>query len=185
MTKPFRPIALSGKMRAGKSAAARYLVEKYGYTEFAFGDELKADFHRRYPEIMWEPKPRIGYQNHGQLMRALISERYWIDVCFDRIAESLRKFPTRPLISDLRQPNEFDRCKSEGYVIIRVNCPDEIRIERARAAGDNFTANDLNHETERYIDSFTVDYEIQNDGSLDELYAQIDEIIRAITAQTK
>jgi len=177
---PKPPIALTGKLRSGKSAAARYLDEEYGYAEFAFGDALKGGFHRRYPEIPREPKPRVGYQMHGQLMRRLIGKDVWIDKCFDDISAYLSNFAGPVIISDLRQPNEFDRCKREGYVIIRINCADDVRRERARAVGDAFTDSDLNHETERHIDGFSVDYEIDGSGGLDELHRQIDEIMATI-----
>lgn len=191
MANSLPPIALTGRLRSGKDEVAKYLVEKYGYTRFAFGDELKNDFHRRYPEIPREPKPRVGYQNHGQLMRALIGEDVWVDACFAKIAEveffegtvALSRGTSsqfRAVITDLRQPNEFSRCRTEGYVIIRVTCPEDIRIERARAAGDSFTDADLRHETEQHVDTFAVDYEIDNSGSLDELHAQIDDVMTSI-----
>lgn len=186
MANSLPPIALTGRLRSGKDEVAKYLVEKYGYTRFAFGDELKNDFHRRYPEISREPKPRIGYQNHGQLMRALIGEDVWVRKCFDSInTQHYRRGqceepPLRVVITDLRQPNEYERCRTEGYVIIRVTCPDDIRIERARAAGDSFTDEDLRHETEQHVDTFAVDVEIDNSGSLDELYAQVDEVMASI-----
>lgn len=186
-------IAITGKFRSGKNAVADYLTEKYGYTQFAFGDELKRDFHRRYPEIPREPKPRIGYQNHGQLMRALIGEDVWVAKCFDTIAEAEFFDGTVALsrgtvsqfcavITDLRQPNEFDRCCAEGFVIIRINAADEIRLERARTAGDAFTAKDLRHETESHVDGFAADYDVDNNGTLAELYAQIDDIMKELTA---
>lgn len=75
-------IALTGGLRAGKDSIGSYLCERYGYTRFAFGDGLKDDFHRRYPEIPRTPKPRVGYQNHGQLMRELIHKDIWVSECF-------------------------------------------------------------------------------------------------------
>lgn len=178
------PIALTGALRSGKSAAARYLAEKYGYTEFAFGDELKRDFHRRYPEIPRTPKPRVGYQNHGQLMRELIGQDVWVDACFDAIetAEADVYVPDytpnfRVVISDLRQPNEFTRCRAEGYVIIRIKAQSALRIHRAVEAADTFSFADLTHETEQHTDGFACDFEIVNDSSLDELYAKIDGVM--------
>lgn len=62
-------VGLLGKLRSGKDQVAAYLTSNYGYTRFAFGDELKDDFHRTYPDIPREPKPRAGYQEYGQRMR--------------------------------------------------------------------------------------------------------------------
>lgn len=81
------------------------------------------------------------------------------------------------VISDLRQPNEIERCRSEGYVIIRINAPDGVRIQRAVDSNDAFNYADLKHETESHVDSFAVDYDVSNDRDLAHLYAQIDAII--------
>lgn len=178
-------IALTGKFRAGKDAVAKYLVEKYGYTRFAFGDELKKDFHRRYPEIPKDPKPRVGYQMHGQMMRRLLGEDIWVMKCFWRILDHLaddNPSYSDVVISDLRQPNEYERCREEGFFIVRVSCPDELRIERALAAGDEFKEEDLQHETELHIDTFDVDFEINNSGTLDELHQQIDRMMKALVS---
>lgn len=177
-------IALTGKLRSGKDAAAAYLCEKYGYTRFAFGDELK-----RYANEIFgveaRQKPRELYQSFGQWCRQRDPD-VWVRKCFDDIRwhednygrdEYIPQCPPPVVITDLRQPNEYGRCRAEGYVIIRVNCPDGIRLQRATDAGDAFTAADLAHETEQHVDSFAVDYEVDNSGSLAELHAQIDAIM--------
>ncbi|MBJ6364176.1 adenylate kinase [Paenibacillus sp. GCM10012307] len=180
-------IALTGQLRAGKDEVARILTEKYGYTRFAFGDTLKNDFHHRYPEIPREPKPRIGYQNHGQLMRELVDEDIWVSSCFELIdvvqAESMYVDDSfRAVITDLRQPNEYARCRAEEFVIIRVTSAEDIRIQRATASSDTFKLTDLTHETEQHTDGFEVDYEVINDGSLADLRRKVDEIMAKLTS---
>lgn len=178
-------IGLIGKLRSGKSAAGDYLAFKYGYTQFAFGDELKRDFHRRYPEIPRDPKPRAGYQFHGQFMREHYGENVWINACFGNVRDargSSRYYgelpqPFRAVISDVRQPNEFSALQSAGYVLIRVSAPDGVRIERAVNSGDTFNYADLMHGTETALDGHLADFTVVNDGTLAELYAKIDEIM--------
>lgn len=191
-------VALCGKLRSGKSEVARYLAEKYGYTEFAFGDELKHMAHEIF-DVPETPKPRGLYQSFGQAMRS-IDPDVWVRKCFDVIAwyaneraafsESLCKHsahltpaPLRPLISDLRQPNELARCRAEGYVIVRVNAPEELRRERAEAEGDAFDSASLTHETEQHVDLFAVDYDVYNTGTIDGLHAQIDAIMRSFAKE--
>lgn len=183
-------IAITGKMRSGKDATSRYLCEKYGYAQFAFGNELK-----RYADELFGVhgggKRRELYQWFGQTMRERDPD-IWVRKCFESI-EATREFndypindeaPFRfprflPVISDLRQPNEYERCRAEGFVIVRVTAPDGIRIHRAIESGDKFTYTDLVHETESHVDSFEVDYEIVNDGTLADLHAKIDEVMEA------
>lgn len=180
-------IVLAGKVRSGKDTVAEYLKEKYGMVQFAFGDELKKGFHEAYPHIPKDPKPVRGYQLYGQLMRYVKDSNIWIDKCFDKIehiAEMADNYNIlgdqvkfMPVITDLRQPDEYERCIKEGYTIVRVNCPDEIRLERLNATGDKFTLEDLNFETEKHVDLFEVDYDINNDGSLEDLYEQLDNLM--------
>jgi dephospho-CoA kinase len=83
-------------------------------------------------------------------------------------------------LTDVRQANEVAWCRENGFTLIRVTAPDEVRIARAIEAGDDFTVHDLAHETELAIDGFEVDYEVINDGTVDELKAQIDAILSQI-----
>lgn len=194
-------IALTGKFRAGKDQVARYLTEKYGYTRFAFGDELKRYAHELFGGS--NAKQRELYQWFGQTMRQRDPD-IWVRKCFENITaveeskyrraysvvnvetgETVLDVPADPLravITDVRQPNEFDRCRDEGYVIIRVTAPDSLRIERARSAGDKFDAKTLDHETERCVDGFDVDYEIENSGTVDDLYVLVDSLMEEVAA---
>lgn len=183
-------IALTGHLRSGKDEIGNRLCQRYGYARFAFGDGIKDVCRRLYPDQFTDnKKPRALLQGVGQALRQFDPD-VWVRQCFESIDR--RKMgiasayvnsgnwsaipPFRDVITDLRQPNEYARCRAEGFVIIRVKAPTALRIQRA-AQTDNFTAADLAHETEQYVDSFDVDYEIVNDGTLDELYARVDAIM--------
>ena len=183
-------IAITGKMRSGKDVISRYLCEKYGYTKFAFGDELK-----RYADELFGVhgggKRRELYQWFGQTMRERDPD-IWVRKCFSKIQmfrESVDRLRSRypeecpflPVITDLRQPNEYEHCRAEGFVIIRVTAPEGLRIQRAVESSDVFEYADLRHDTESHVDSFDVDYEIHNGGSLDDLYAQVDAVMAEIS----
>ncbi|RAU96821.1 AAA family ATPase [Paenibacillus sp. YN15] len=179
-------VALCGKMRSGKSVVAQYLAEKYGYAEFAFGDELKRTAHEMF-DIPETPKPRELYQWWGQTLRQREPD-IWVRKCFDRISDEAMFLDAygdilRSLISDIRQPNEYSRCRAEGYVIIRVNAPEELRRQRALAEGDAFDSASLAHETEQHVDLFAVDYDVYNTGTFESLREQIDAIMAAIALE--
>ncbi|QFP93399.1 UNVERIFIED_ORG: putative deoxynucleoside monophosphate kinase [Xanthomonas phage Xoo-sp15] len=183
-------IAIAGEFRSGKSTVADYLDNKYGMLQFAFADELKKDFHKEYPDIPMVPKPRKGYQLYGQLMRYVHGEEYWINKCFNKIHDVrllARNYNTTglemkfsPVITDLRQENELERCREAGYFIIKVIAPEEVRIKRAEEAGDAFSVEEMNHETETYIKEMYADYTIVNKGSLAQLYGAVDVVMGAI-----
>lgn len=183
-------LVIAGCIRSGKSSLSAYAEKKYHMVPFAFGDKLKDDFHKEYPHVPRYPKPRKGYQLFGQLKRYVYGDDYWVDLCFkeiDRIRQAANYYNSTgseiafsPIITDARQPNEFERCRKEGYKIIKVVAPLELRMERARAAGDKFKEEDFYHETELYIANLEADYTIHNDEGLDKLYRAFDSIIEDI-----
>jgi dephospho-CoA kinase len=179
---PVVKIALTGKLRSGKSIVGNHLYIRHNFNEVAFGDALKRTAHETFPWVSEFSKPRALYQSVGQLMRQIDNE-VWIKHAEQavkgaidfRVHTGAEKVGV--VITDVRQQNEVDWCRANGFTLIRVTAPDEDRIARAIAAGDNFDEEDLEHETESYIDGFSVDAEISNSGTIDELKAQIDEII--------
>jgi dephospho-CoA kinase len=169
-------VALIGKMRSGKDTLADYVIEEYGFTQFAFGDGIREICRILFPEQMKEGnKPRSLLQGVGQKMRQIDND-VWVNKCFNEI--EAEKGILNPIITDLRQPNEYKRCKDEGYIMIRVYCDDEIRIKRILEKNDKFDLKDLQHETELHIDTFEYDYIINNNGNLEDSYKQFDEIIK-------
>jgi dephospho-CoA kinase len=167
-------LAITGKLRSGKDTAASYLVTYYDFQPFAFGDELKQAFHRAFPSVPAEPKPRALYQKFGQWARESLGDDVWITHCFRKV-----EFygSARVVITDVRQLNEYEALIEAGYTIIRINAPDDLRMKRAIDAGDDFTVHDFVHETELNVDTFAVDYEVCNDGDTLALAKQLDAIM--------
>ncbi|ANS49296.1 hypothetical protein BM86_08405 [Bacillus thuringiensis] len=185
-----KKIAITGKARSGKTELSHYAWMLFGFKEFDFSAVLKDEFHRLLPHIPRDPKPRAYYQKFGQWLRE-IDPDIWVKMTMGKVHEycfedSLNKVNHKPkvLVNGVRQPNEYRCLKDEGFVIIRVNSSDDLRIGRAEKAGDIFTEADLAHETESHIDTFEVNYEINNNGELIQLYDQFDVIMRDIGVQT-
>jgi|SRR5690625_1346882 len=201
--KPLR-IALTGRMRSGKSTIADYLWLKHDFAKVSFASDLKYVADRLFSHL-YEPiyedcpfseggrtikeyrKPRALLQTLGQKMRE-IDEDVWIkqveqDV---KLAEAWRR-TAGVVIDDLRQPNEYEWAKDNGFVIIRVDTDDDVRLERAKRAGDVFKTEDLRHETEQFIDDIQADIDIWNGEGVseDDLRRKVDEILAEIKAAVK
>jgi len=163
-------IALTGLARSGKDSVANILTRPaFGsYHKAAFGDELKRHYHELFGYK--KEKDREGYQWFGQVMRQR-DEDIWVKK-LDHSIEYFYETNKNLIITDLRQPNEYEYCRQKGYTIVKVECPIELRIERMRKAGDDFDEKDLYHETESYIDQFDTDFVIHNDGSRQKLFYQ-------------
>lgn len=182
-------IAICGYLRAGKDTVTDYLVEKYFFKKFAFADELKDTLHRLFPDIPRVPKPRHPYQVFGEGVCDLDipgAKTVWIDACLRSIDDyikqcaELHKECKNIVITDLRKPLEYERLRKENYIIIRVTASEEVRLQRAKKAGDKFSKADLSHYTESYVDQFDVDFEIENNGTLEELKRKVDEVMLKI-----
>jgi dephospho-CoA kinase len=178
-------IALTGKLRAGKDEVAQHLYIRHGFNRVAFGDALKRHAHEVFPWIPQNSKPRALFQAFGQLMRE-IDPDVWVKHA-ERAVQGALAFRVNTgaervgiVLTDVRQANEVAWCRENGFTLIRVTAPDEVRIARAIAANDDFTVHDLCHETELSIDKFNVDFEVHNEGTVDELKAQIDSILSQI-----
>lgn len=170
-------IAITGPMRAGKDAAVRQLTLKHGFQRYAFGDMLKHFAHQVFPFVAPASKPRALLQEFGQAMRNMPvdgAEDIWI--WWLEHAMTIDGFD-RVVISDLRQPNEYEWARANGFTVVRVTAPEATRKARAALAGDTFSEADMAHETEQHVAGFAADYEIANDGTLVELQAKIDALM--------
>ena len=80
------------------------------------------------------------------------------------ILQKLKTDPnTKIIMSDVRFQNEIDMIHNLGGYIIKLNRP---------------TINNTDaHESEKNIDNLKGDFNIINDGSLQDLYNKVDEII--------
>lgn len=184
-----RKVVLTGRIRSGKDTVADYLAKEYGFKKFAFADAMKFYLHRLFPGIPHHPKPRRAYQVFGEGIRNLDlpgATDVWIDACLAQIdaheflyGEAFED-GVSVVITDMRTPREYERLREEGFTIIRITAPDDIRRQRAEQAGDCFTADDFAHETESHVDGFEVDFDVVNDGSVEELKAKVDTIMEAI-----
>lgn len=164
-------IAFTGKMRAGKDTCAEAVMKRlsdagYHINHTTFGDELKCFAEELFPEEFIEGKPRDLFQWFGQTMRSR-NENIWVN----KLAENMKAFNNLSthnpnithvahIITDLRQPNEYEFCKLNDFKIIKVECDDHVRLERIRKLNDKFDVSLLNHETEQWIDGFNTDYTI-------------------------
>ena len=167
-------IALTGRMRSGKDSVGDYLVTRYGFTKYALGDGVRLVCRLLYPETVAKGKPRQLYQAVGQGMRQ-IDPNVWLKY----VARNIERDGLENIvITDVRQQNEVDMLQRAGFIVVRVNTRYQTRLKRMVACGDIFELADLNHETELHIETFAVYYEIFNDGDMEDLYQQIEQLLK-------
>lgn len=178
-------IALTGQLRSGKDAAAHHAYLHHGFKKYAFATDVKKTAHSLFPHIPTDPKPRALYQQVGE-KACEIDPLVWVRLVERQIglhiegSIGLGATDIRIIITDLRKPAEYAWARKNGFSIIRITAPEDVRLARAVTEGDDFKPADLTHDTESHSDGFEVDHEVINDGSLAELYEKMDAVIAKI-----
>src|SRR5690625_103833 len=176
-------IAFTGKMRSGKTSAADYLWIERGFEKISFASPI----YRIVDDLFGTDengKQRELLQAVGQKMREIDP-----DVWIRQAEKSLRIYEDYlstkgVVIDDLRQPNEYEWARANGFKIVRMISTRGTRKARAKMLNDIYGEQAFEHETEQYSDKFEVDYEIfNNGGNIDVLKRQVDEIIGEIKAK--
>ena len=177
-------ILVGGYAGTGKDSISDYLTEWHGFTRFAFADPVKKLVKTVYciqpeHEIYFSDRslkevPIPGYglssrqmtQRIGDGIREIAGADIWCENLWRRYLAS--NLPTRRIvISDLRRSNEATWFDDKFDQVVR------IRLERNGCDG---SVGFPNHPTE--TDRYTVDYAIDNDGTIRELHEKIENILK-------
>jgi dephospho-CoA kinase len=169
-------IGLCGKAGSGKTAAADYLVTKYGYTRHSIAKEVKRIAVRLFK---MEKKDRELLQAIGFKMR-LIRPTVWIDFLIDQI-----KGKDKVVLDDIRYPNEYQALKKEGFKIIRIVADRDICIKRLAKRDGTAAVERLDDESETAMDEVEIKYILDGNLPLQEMLLQFDELLRALSKEAE
>jgi cytidine deaminase len=84
------------------------------------------------------------------------------------------------IICDDARPVDLAELAGQGFSIVRISAPDEIRGQRKSGRGDRIAGNDR-HPTELGVDAVSPDFEIDNSGSLAELQTQLASLVQTLS----
>jgi len=87
------------------------------------------------------------------------------------------------LVCDDARPVDLAELAEQGFVLVRISAPDELRGCRKSGRGDKIPGNDQ-HPTELGVDAVAPDFEIDNSGSLAELETQVASLVRTLSQPT-
>lgn len=174
-------IAIAGRKRSGKDTVAQHLVEEYGFVPYALASPLKAALLQMFG---FSPQQLFGTQKDDIDSRYGISPRQAMQTLGTDWAQHtlMEKFPVFKLVTgrDLWVKRFFYGMYSPmvNWVVHDVRFQHEIEglheiceetytmyVNRPGLPGDEHESEELDLET---------DYEIHNDGSLEELFEAVD-----------
>ncbi len=165
-------IGITGHMGSGKSAAAAYIAEKYGFIRMRISGKMREISRELELEIT-----RDLLQGMGKFFREF-DDDVWIRYLTKKIQISTDSI----VVDDLRRRNEVDYLKPLGFKFIRIESSSKKRKTRIetrtnKKISDHDWKRWSNHLTETQVINLPVDYIIKNDGTMKELEDQIDNLL--------
>ncbi len=157
-------IAVGHKARSGKDTFADYFARKYTGKKLQFAKPLYNITNRIQAYYgLSEEKDTGLLQLVGNSARDECGDDIWLNALLANLP------PTgNVVVTDLRYRNEFCKLRELGFVLVKIN-----RTDRQNDR-------DQNHVSETDLDGMEFDYEIENNGSLEDFYGKIDALISFI-----
>jgi len=174
-------IGLVGPLASGKEVSKKYLEKKYGATSYRFSTMLRDILNRLYLPIS-----RENMQNLSLDLR----QRFGGDTFAKVIAEEAKGDPGEIVVIDgVRRLDDITHLKNiPGFCLVGIDAEPEIRYKRMLSRNENngdaqktfaeFLADGAKEaELEIPVVMQTAKYHLDNNGSLPDLYKQLDKII--------
>lgn len=177
-------ILIGGKANTGKDSTAEYIDEYYRSRGLDVVNIQIGYYIKMYAKEIakWDgdndTKPRQLLQDLGtELIRKQIDEYFFIKRIIQDIDVYSRYFDIIT-ISDGRLPEEF--------ASIKLAYPETVTVHITRPGySSRLTKGQKAHITEALVDEIEYDYDIVNDGTLDDLQKKAIELVQTIEKETK
>lgn len=160
-------LALGSQARVGKDTFADYVCDKYNCKRFAFAEGIYT-IASTIQDLLGksrEKDPRL-LQMLGTQLKNIYGENVWVERTLAQIDQHIANNPSADIvITDLRFPNEMEALKSRGFTTIRIHRVNRI-IDR-----------DPTHISEIALENAEFDYNIFNNGSMDDYYNSIEQVL--------
>ena len=174
-------LGLTGEICAGKGTIVKYLEQKHGATSYRFSTMLRDLLKRLYLPVSRE---------NMQFMSTSIRQFFGEDILAKVIAEDVKNDKNNIIVADgvRRVPDIKYLREIPGFKLVRIVGEPATRFKRLIARKEN--PGDENKTYEEFLadhkkeaDSQVpivmaqADLEINNNGSLEDLYKQVDQIV--------
>lgn len=177
-------IGLVGTPGSGKSALTEYINKAYGGVQFRFSDFLLHVLKKMNLETTRDNMIRLSVSLRNEFGEDLLSHAI--------AAEALQSGESLVLVDGIRRPGDLTAFRPlPNFRLIAVNADPKLRFERIKRRGEKAGEMDMSWESflneEKAPTEVTIpeamtfaNYVVMNDGSLEELHAKVDEIMKEI-----
>jgi len=180
-------ICLVGEKGSGKGTVSRYLVEKYGARVFRFSEILDDILGRLYI-----PNARENQINLAEALR----EKFGAQVLAKVLKKDVENDNHKLIVLDgIRHPKELETLEQfSNFYLLYITCPLRIRYERSKKRGEKSGEDKMTFEDFKRRESASTEVwikkigkkaraKIDNSGTLEKLYKNVDNFITKITNQ--
>lgn len=182
-------VGFLGVKQSGKDTSADFMVKRFNFEKMHFAQPIKEacailfNFNEKqlYGDLkeeddsFWKVSPRVVMQYLGtdvfrkdiQKIIPGIGDSFWVNVLIKKYQDKLKENSNcKIVIADVRFQNEIDTIHTLGGIVIKI----------VRASVNSVDI----HESEKNIENLQGDYLINNDGSLEDLYNKLENIVSFI-----
>lgn len=173
---------LVGSLASGKETTKKYLAEKYNAKDCRFSSILRDVLNR-----IAVPNSRENLQKVSTVLRANFGENLLARAI---AADALKLEADVVVIDGVRRFTDIEHLKDlPNFILVKIDADPKLRYERMKLRNENegddkktFEEFLSDHEAEadKQIPEVmkTAKYSIDNSGTFDELYVQIDEMVK-------
>ena len=178
-------LGLVGTLASGKETTKKYLAEKYNAKDCRFSSILRDAMNRTAIPIS-----RENLQKFSTLLR----ENFGENLLAKAIANDALKLDADVVVIDgVRRFTDIEHLKNlPNFILVKIDADPRIRYERMKLRNENegddkktFEQFLQDHESEAYslvpAVMATAKYSIENSGSFEDLYKQVDEIVKKLS----
>lgn len=180
-------IGITGTLGAGKGTIVHYLVEKYNFCHYSVRDYLIQEIERR--NLPRDRDSMVAVAND-------LRKKYGPSYIIDELHKKATLQGMNTVIESIRTPGEVASLREkENFILLAVNADPKIRYERIldRNSETDHVSFDVFMENEKREMETTdptkqnlsecikqADFILSNDGDFEELYRQVDQIMKEL-----
>ncbi|MCL6592000.1 MAG: hypothetical protein K6U80_18890 [Firmicutes bacterium] len=166
-----------GKAGCGKDTVADYLVARHSFVKFRLAQAIE-DLCR--DEYGMKEKNRELMIRVGEAYKKKYGQDYWLRIVASRLG---KPGIGRVVVSDVRFPYEYEYFDANGFIPVRIVCSSRRRIARLANRDGNPQLAALTDPTEQQVDDLPSGYQIDNSGTLQELYDEVDILVELMAGR--